>query len=190
MATAFPLHRYTFEDYLRLEEGASTRHEFLEGEIVAMAGGTPEHAALAMAVGRQLGNQLAGSGYRVFSSDLRVRVLETGLVSYPDVSVVCGPSERDLESPTTVLNPILVVEITSDGTEHYDRGTKLDHYMKIPSLRAIVIVAHRERHIVVHDRRGDQWVQLTGTAGGQVTIPALNTTLDVDALYAAALEPS
>jgi Uma2 family endonuclease len=78
VTTGFPLHRYTLDDYLAVEEESSTRHEFWKGEIVAMAGGTPEHAALAMAVGRQLGNQLEGSGCRVFSSELRVRVQPTG----------------------------------------------------------------------------------------------------------------
>lgn len=71
------------------------------GEILAMAGGTPEHAALAMAIGRQLGNQLEGRTCRVFSSDLRVRVLATGLTTYPDVTVICGPSERDPENSAT-----------------------------------------------------------------------------------------
>src|SRR5688500_17987165 len=99
-----------------------------------MAGGTPEHAALAMAVGRQLGNQLDGRGRRVFSANLRVKVSQTGLVTYPDVTVLCGSSQRDPESHTTLLNPSVVVEVTSDSSEHYDRSVKLEHYKTIPSL--------------------------------------------------------
>ncbi len=155
-----------------------------------MAGGTPEHAALAMAVGRQLGNQLEGTQCRIFSSDLRVRVAETGLVTYPDVTVVCGPSERDVESRTTVLNPTAIVEVTSDSSEHYDRGVKLTHYMKIPSLRAVVLVSHRESKIDVYDRSAGEWTHHFAMAGGQLRLPALRATLDVDALYAAAREPS
>lgn len=188
MATSFPLHRYTFADYFRLEEESSTRHEFLEGEIVAMAGGTPEHAALAMAVGRQLGNQLEGSRCRVFSSDLRIRVAETGLVTYPDVTVVCGPSERDPANNATVLNPALVVEVTSDSSEHYDRGSKREHYMTIPSLRSIVIISHRERRLDVYERGESGWSHRS-TTDANVSVPTIGVTLDVNALYSAAQEP-
>jgi Uma2 family endonuclease len=189
MSSVFPLHRYTFADYLRLEDESSTRHEFFDGEIVAMAGGTPEHAALAMAVGRQLGNQLEGRGCRVFSSDLRVKVSETGLVTYPDVTVLCGPSQRDPESQTTVLNPTVVVEITSDSSEHFDRGVKLEHYKTIPSLGAVVVVSHRECRIEVHARGDEGWTHASATAGASALIPVLGAHLRVDAVYAAAEEP-
>ena len=94
MSARAPRHHYSFEDYLALEEMAGVRHEFFDGEIYGMAGGTPEHAAMAGAITGLLGAQLAGKPCRVYSSDLRVRVLETGLATYPDVTVVCGPSER------------------------------------------------------------------------------------------------
>lgn len=190
MTTAFPLHRYTLDDYLRVEEESSTRHEFLEGEIVAMAGGTPEHAALAMAVGRQLGNQLEGTNCRVFSSDLRVRVVETGLITYPEVTVVCGPSERDPRSPTIVVNPALVVEVTSDSTEHYDRGAKLEHYMKVQSLRAVVIISHREKNVDVYERSGNDWSHRSIGPSALAPVRSVGVTLDLEALYAAAEEPS
>jgi Uma2 family endonuclease len=185
VTTGFPLHRYT----LALEEESSTRHEFWEGEIVAMAGGTPEHAALAMALGRQLGNQLEGTGCRVFSSDLRVRVLETGLVTYPDVTVICGPSERDPKSDTTVVNPRVAVEITSDSSEHYDRGDKLAHYKTIPSMQAVVIVSHHERRVDVFSRSGTEWTLASATSGELAAVATVNAAIDVDALYAAAVEP-
>lgn len=83
-------HHYTFSDYIALEEASNTKHEFLDGEIFAMAGGTPTHAELSVTVGSLLWQQLRGTSCRVFSSDLRVRVLATGLAAYPDVTVVCG----------------------------------------------------------------------------------------------------
>jgi Uma2 family endonuclease len=188
VTTVFPLHRYQFADYLRLEEESSTRHEFLDGEIVAMAGGTPEHAALAMAVGRQRGNQLAGTPCRVFSSDSRVR----GLATYPDVSVVCGRSERDPDSPTTVTNPKVLVEVTSDGTEHCDHGPKLEHDHQIPSLEAVVVVSHRERRVEVWLRAEGHWTRADWGQGGTAAVAALAAlaaSIDVDALYDAAAEP-
>lgn len=114
-------HRYTFGEYIALESFSTVRHEFLLGEIYAMAGSTPQHAALAMSVGAALLAKLRGGPCRVHSSDLRVRVLETGLVTYPDVTVVCGPYRADPEDRNTIVNPHVVVEVTSDSTEECDR---------------------------------------------------------------------
>src|SRR5690349_12096279 len=96
--------QYTFEDYLGVEEMSSVRHEYLNGEIFAMAGGTPEHAALAAAVVVLLGRKL-GHDCRPYSADLRLRVEATGLATYADASVICGEPIRDSTSPTHVLNP-------------------------------------------------------------------------------------
>lgn len=116
-------------------------------------------------------------------------MLATGLATYPDVTIVCGRSERDPESPSTVTNPKVLVEITSDGTEHYDRGPKLEHYRQIPSLEAVVIVSHREPRVQVWARSATEWTRTETGAGGTALIPALEASLDVDALYAAAAEP-
>jgi Uma2 family endonuclease len=189
VVSAFPLHRYTFEQYLALEGESPTKHEFLEGEIVAMAGGTPEHAALAMACGYQLSRQLEGTNCRVFSSDLRVRVAATGLTTYPDVSVICGATERDPTDPTTVTNPRLVVEVTSDSSEHYDRGAKLEHLQRIPSLAAVIVVSHREQLVEVWTRTENGWSRAASRGGERATIAPLGVELDVIAVYAAAAEP-
>jgi len=94
-------------------EQTSAHGQHLEGEIYALAGGTPARAALAMAIGAAFVNQLRDKACRVMSSDLRVRVLATGLATYPDVTVVCGALERDPESRTTVVNPTVVVKVPS-----------------------------------------------------------------------------
>src|SRR4029078_9206247 len=133
------LHRYRFADYLALEETSNTKHEFLNGEIYALAGGTPEHAALAGAVSAALLAELRRGPLRVYSSDLRVRVLATGLATYPDVTVVCGALERDPQSPDTVVSPVVVVEVLSPGTESFDRGEKREHYQRIATVREIVL---------------------------------------------------
>lgn len=192
MPSAFPLHRYTYQDYVWVEEQSTIRHEFLSGEIVAMAGGTPEHAAMAAEVIGQLGERLRGGPCRVFTSDLGVRVLETGLATYPDASVVCGPTARDPDKNTNVTNPRVLVEITSDGTEDYDRGEKLEHYKRIPSLDAVVIVSHREPRLEVWSRapQSGEWTRNEARSGGVAKIPALGCTLDVEAIWRAAAEPT
>lgn len=192
VTSAFPLHRYTYQDYVWLEEESSTRHEFLDGEIVAMAGGTPEHAAMAAEIIGQLRDHLRSGPCRVFTSDLGVRVQATGLATYPDASVVCGPTERDPDKKTNVLNPRVLVEVTSDSTEDYDRGEKLEHYQQIPSLEAVVIVSHREPRLEVWSRPRDSttWSRETLRRGQMANIHALGCALDVDAIWAAALEPT
>lgn len=186
MTAPAPRHHFTFAEYLEVEEVSAVRHEFFAGEIYAMAGGTPEHAAMAAAITSSLGRQLEGTPCRVYSSDLRVRVLATGLATYPDVTVVCGPSTRDPESPTHVTNPKVIVEVLSQGTEEYDRGEKLEHYRRIDSLEAIVLVDHRNPHVELWVRGGEGWTRREHGAGNRVELAAIGCALSVDDIYAAA----
>jgi Uma2 family endonuclease len=178
-------HAFTYADFLAHEEASSDKHEFLDGDIYAMAGGTPEHAALSVAASTLLSNQLATSGpCRVFSSDLRVRVMATNLVTYPDVTVVCGPLERDPESRVTVVNPTLLVEVTSDGTEDWDRGEKRENYQQIPSLKEIVVVSHRAPVVEVWRRDGGgSWASDLAKAGEEIRLTSIGCVVRVDDLY-------
>lgn len=144
----------TFADYLEQEKASETKHELVAGEIFAMAGGTIEHGALAANVIGELRGMLRGRPCRVLTSDVRVRVLATGLAAYPDVSVVCGAIEHDPEDANTVVNPVLIVEVLSDSTTSYDRGAKAAHYRRIPSLRDYLLVAQHEP-LVEHYCRND-----------------------------------
>jgi Uma2 family endonuclease len=183
------LHAYTYADYLAHESASNVKHEYLDGEIYAMAGGTPEHASLAVAIASSLRNQLAGRSCRVFSSDLRVRVVGTGLTTYPDVSVVCGPLERDPESQETVLNPTVLVEVLSDGTERYDRGEKFEHYKRIPAFQEYVLASQKEPRIEVWRRQGDSWTYQEGRAGESVTLQSIDCRLDANEIYRDVFEP-
>ena len=185
MVLPAPRHRYRFQEYLELEEVARVRHEFYAGEIYAMAGGTPEHAAMAAAITAALGQQLQGRACRAYSSDLRVRVLATGLATYPDVTVVCGPSERDPESRTHITNPKLVVEVTSSSTADYDRGEKVQHYQQIASLEAIVLVDHERPRIELWGRHQGEWRKHEFGPSEQVPLDAVGCTLAVDDVYSA-----
>lgn len=185
MTLPAPRHRYTFAEYLELEEVARVRHEFYDGEIYGMAGGTPEHAAVIAAIAVQLAPQLPKS-CRVYSSDLRVRVLATGLATYPDVSVVCGRSERDPESSTHVVNPKVVVEVLSPSTADYDRGEKLLHYQQIPSLEAAVLVDYEVGRIELWIRKDDAWERSEYGAGAMVPLAGVAAMLSVDSICSAA----
>ncbi|HEV8712662.1 MAG TPA: Uma2 family endonuclease [Candidatus Binatia bacterium] len=186
---ARPFHRYTYRDYLTLEQDSPVKHEFFSGEICAIAGGTPEHAALAMAVATALGRQLEGTPYRLFSSDLRVRVSASGLTTYPDLTVICGPLQRDPESNSTVINPTIVVEVTSASTEDYDRGEKLEHYKRIESLKGCLIVSHRTAEFELWSRASkDSWTSVRAKTGEQLDILVLSSALAVDTVYRGVFE--
>jgi Uma2 family endonuclease len=182
-------HHHRFADYLALEESSNVRHEYFRGEIYAMAGGTPDHAALAMNLGAALLERVRDRPCRVFSSDLRVRVLATGLATYPDVTVICGPLERDPESRSTVVNPLLVAEVLSDATEEYDRGDKLEHYRRIPSLKECVLVSHRRAQVEVWRRNeSGGWSHEETTAGGTIRLASLGCEIAVDDIYRGGLQ--
>jgi Uma2 family endonuclease len=179
-------HRFDFAEYVELEANSTVKHEFLDGRVFAMAGGSPEHAAITANVARLIGNALAGRPCRVYSPDLRVRVPDTGLGTYPDVSVVCGAVELDPSDPKqlTVTNPLLLVEVLSPSTEDYDRGEKLGHYKHIPSLVEVVFVAHDRHEVEVVRREKDgSWSRHVGHEGETVRLTSLGCELSVSAIY-------
>ncbi|HSY50126.1 MAG TPA: Uma2 family endonuclease [Thermoanaerobaculia bacterium] len=179
------LHRYTYADYVALEELSTSKHEFLDGEIYAMAGGSEEHSALAAEMVRVLGNAVADRPCRVHTSDLRIYVEAVGLATFPDGSVICGPMRQHDPSPTaTALNPMILVEVTSDSSEDYDTGPKLEYYRTIPTLHEYVVVSHRERRITIHNRGADDaWTTRVAIRGGKVEVSSLSAELIVDEIY-------
>lgn len=179
-------HRFSFGQYLMLEEDSGIKHEFLEGQVWAMSGGTPEHAAVAGNVLTLLNVQLAGKKCRVFTSDLRIRVVATGLGTYPDVSVVCGRLALDPEDAKrhTVVNPRILVEVLSPSTEVYDRGEKLRQYQQVPSVDEIVLVAHDRPEIEVVRREADgTWSRHVARAGESARLLSIDCDLPVSEVF-------
>lgn len=177
---------YSFDEYVELEASSPIKHEFLDGNAWAMAGGSPRHAAVAATVASLLGQALEGQRCRVFSSDLRIRVTETGLATYPDVSVICTQIELDPEDRKghTAVNPTLLVEVLTPSTEAYDRGEKLAHYKRIDALREVMLVAHDELRVDLWRRRAEGWTQLTFHAGQAVELESLHgIRLPVDDVF-------
>jgi Uma2 family endonuclease len=177
--------RFTFDEYLVLEEIAEVKHEFLGGEVWAMAGGSPEHAAIIGNVTTLLNVQLCGQRCRVHTTELRVRVKATGLGTYPDVTV-CGRLERDPDDRTghTATNPRVIVEVLSPSTEDYDRGEKLSHYQAIESLQEVVLVAHDRHEIeVVRREPGGTWSRHVYGPGQAARLTALSCDLAVAEVY-------
>ena len=158
MAVAKTVRRLTEEEYLCHDRAANYKSEFFDGEMFAMAGGSPMHSLIAANLLRELGTKLKDRPCKAFTSDLRLKVEATGLDTYPDVSVVCGPLQFAAGTEDTVVNPTLLVEVLSDSTEAYDRGEKFLHYRQMPSLQEYLLVSQRRPRIEQFVRRADgEW---------------------------------
>lgn len=145
MPTSFTK-RYSVDEFLAFEEKSDVRHEYFDGEIFDMAGGTATHSLAKVNTTTALSNALKQGGCRVYDSDLMIKC-PTGLRTYPDASVVCEEPNFEGESEIVLLNPLVIIEVLSESTEAYDRGRKFDHYRTIPSLREYVLVAQDRAHV-------------------------------------------
>ncbi len=155
---ASPQHPYlTIDEYLQLEEQSPVKHEYIDGQIYAMAGASDPHVTIALNLATLLRNHVRGSGCRVYISDMKARIESLNRFYYPDVMVTCDP--RDQETPTYKRFPTLLVEVLSDSTEAFDRGDKFTDYQELDSLREYVLI-NTKRQRVECFRRNDEglWV--------------------------------
>jgi Uma2 family endonuclease len=181
-ALANPPMRYA--DYVAFAREAREKHEFWDGRVYAMAGGSEAHALISANLIRSLGNQLRASTCRVYSSDLRIRAKGTDNGAYPDLSVVCGPSQKSEDDNEAVENPKVIVEVLSNSTEAFDRGNKFAFYRKIASMDAYVLVSQRERRLEVYERNreNEAWTLRT-VDEGDLSIACISVRLSVDEVY-------
>ncbi len=164
-----PFTRVTEDEYLARERSAETKHELINGQMVAMAGARPRHNAIVANLVVALGARLRGSGCRPLGSDQRIYVPATGLYTYPDVSIVCGEPALHPKDDLTITNPRVLFEVLSEGTEAYDRGAKFGHYRSIASLETYVMVTQGEARAERYDRLQEGW-HLVEAVGGDAVL--------------------
>jgi len=133
--------RLTAAEYLAIEAHAEVRHEYFDGELFAMGGGTLWHNLIKDNLAHAIRNRLEGRQCYVITSDQRVKVDATGLYTYPDVVVFCEPPVFEDAVHHTLVNPRLIVEVLSDSTEKYDRGAKFGHYRRLDSVQEYLVVS-------------------------------------------------
>ncbi len=143
--------KVTEEQYLAIDRAAEFRSEFIDGEIVAMSGGSMRHARLGASLLAQFYLALQGSQCEAFGPDFRVRV-SPRMYTYPDVTVVCGKPMLADERQDILLNPTVIVEVLSPSTEHYDRGVKFQHYRSIESLQDYILVSQDQIRVEQYTR--------------------------------------
>lgn len=185
MSEAAALRWIDYDAYLAIERETDRKHEWFNGQVWAMAGGPLPHSELSSCMIRELWRVAERCGCRVHTSDLKIRVLATGLATYADAAVVCGGAERDPADHNAMTNPSVIVEVLSDSTESYDRGEKFHHYRRIASLRDYVLVSQHEPRIEVYSRaNGGQWLLTVAEAGESLRLSALDAAIEVDRVYA------
>ena len=149
----------TPKEYLAFERKATTKHEYLNGQIVAMSGASFAHNFITVNIATSLNVQLMEGECRVATSDMRVKVTEIDSYFYPDVVVVCGEPRAEDDTFDTLLNPVLIVEVLSPSTEGYDRGEKFDHYQQIVSLKDYILISQDEVRVEHYCRQESEWLQ-------------------------------
>ncbi len=154
-----PKTRITQQEYLYIERKATNRSEYFAGEMFAMAGASRQHNRIVTNVVVGLDNQLKDRPCNVYSSDMRVKVSNTELYTYPDVVVTCGEEKFVDEHKDNLLNPLLIVEVLSDSTEAYDRSKKFEHYRQIDSFFEYLLIAQNLCRVEQYFRQDNtQWL--------------------------------
>lgn len=181
-----PKRYITPEEYLEIERKAEFKSQYFRGEMFAMAGATREHILISQSVSLQIGLQIRNRRCELYSSEMRVLVSETGLYTYPDIVVVCDePKFVDQNTPDTLLNPTLVMEILSQSTREYDEIGKFEHYRSIDSLQEYVLVDQYRPLIKQYSRSPDnQWSSVeTSSVDEMVTFRSIDCTMLVKDVY-------
>ncbi len=173
-----PHERVSEAEYVARERDAEQKHQLVNGEVLAMAGGSPRHNLVSANLVATMAAKLKGRCL-VFGSDQRVHVPATSMYTYPDVTIVCGRPQFHPRFDDTLRNPTVVIEVLSESTEAYDRGAKFAHYRALESLREYVLVSPGERHVELFARdEAGRWVLEEWLGGAAATIAAARVGLD------------
>jgi Uma2 family endonuclease len=179
--------RATYAEYVAFAETADLKHEYIDGEIVAMSGGTIVHGRLIGRVTALVGRALEGRPCVVLPAEVRVRIRAADRATYPDLFVVRDAVEADPDDDHAVVNPTVIVEVLSSSTADSDRGDKFAAYRRLRSLREYVLVSQKERRIDVYRRDGRRWNLDEYNAGETLQLEPISVELVVDEVYADAL---
>jgi Uma2 family endonuclease len=183
--SSLPITRLTPEEFLERERAAEEKHEYWHGEMFAMAGGSPPHSFVINNTSATLTYLLRGHSCYVFNSDLRVAVRWDELITYPDVTVLCGKPEYADDHKDTLTNPAMVVEVLSPSTRKSDRGEKAFLYRQVPSMREILLVEPEPTMIEHYSKlpNGHWELEVITDRSAIVQLPNLNQSLPVVEIY-------
>ena len=183
--TAQPKVYVTVPEYLELERTGDIKHEYFAGAIYAMVGASVQHNLITGNTYASLHAQLRKRNCNVFPSDMRVKAVQTGLYTYPDITVVCGQLQFEDEREDTLVNPVVIVEVLSPSTENYDRGKKFQNYRTMLSLREYILIAQDDHRVEHYARQSDNTWVLSEVVGlhDRVELTSIQCALDLADIY-------
>ncbi|SKB11351.1 conserved hypothetical protein [Planktothrix sp. PCC 11201] len=174
--------KMTAEEYLEWESKQELRYEYIDGEILAMTGGTLSHAKIYLNLYRALYPHLRQRGCEAYVSDVKVQASEKSRYFYPDLVVTCDP--EDLKAHDFIQHPKVIVEVLSPGTASYDRGDKFKYYRQIPSLQEYFLVDSESISVEVYHRgEGKMWLYYAYMDGEMVRLESIEFDCAIESLY-------
>ncbi|MEG5137557.1 MULTISPECIES: Uma2 family endonuclease [unclassified Microcoleus] len=176
---------YQAEEYLELEINSEERHEFINGEIILIAGGTPNHSEITSILNSVLRVSLKGKHYSIFASDQRLLVPQFNKYTYPDVMVVARPIELQLGRTDTITNPVLIAEVLSKSTKAYDRDEKFAAYRSIPSFQEYLLIDQYRLQVQQYSKiDANKWIfSEYSCAGDRVSLTSISVEVVLADLY-------
>jgi len=178
--------RDTLEEYFKLARESEEKLEYIDGQVVAMAGGTYNHSLICANTVGELRNGLKGKPCQVLESNLRIGIRRAGRYTYPDIPVVCGEPEFDPKDEETITNPRLLIEVLSPSTERSDRGEKFLRYRMLESLQEYVLIAQDRPQVETYYRHPDGgWLLMTYTGlTATIKLRSVDVDLPLSEIYA------
>jgi Uma2 family endonuclease len=176
---------YTIEEYFESEERSQEKHEFYNGKITTMPGGTPIHNEIAAKVIAQLiiAIKTASRKYRVYTSDMKIQIPAENTFVYPDAVVVCENPILYKHYKTVITNPLLIVEVLSKSTEEHDRSTKFDYYRSLPSFQEYVLLSQTRPRASVYHRRGTNTWEIDDITTGVLDLQSIGCQIVLEDIY-------
>lgn len=173
------------QDYLDGEQVASVKHEYIDGQVYAMAGASKTHGILVLNLASLLRNHLRGKPCRSFVADMKVHLANSRRYYYPDLAVTCDPRDLGKQTPSEYYleHPSVIVEVLSPTTERKDRFEKLVAYRDLPSLVEYVLVDQQRQWVEVFRRHEDGWLHQVLTAGDTLNLTAVDLQVPLAAVY-------
>jgi Uma2 family endonuclease len=169
------------EEYLHFEQQGEIRHEYVDGQIYAMAGTTKQHNAISLNIAALLRAKVRGTPCRAYIADVKVRIEFSNAFYYPDVMVGCDPSDNH---ELYLAHPCLIIEVLSPSTENIDRREKLFAYRTLPSLREYVLIGAEEKKVEAFRREtGGEWSLTTLTMGDTLQLECIAAAISLDDIY-------
>lgn len=180
-----PKRHYTPEEYLALEEEAEFKSEYRDGEIVSVTGGTTNHNKIALNFAANLKFALREQDYDIYIGDVRLWIPRYRQYTYPDVMLIKGNPIYTGTSTTTVMNPLLIVEVLSKSTKNYDQGDKFLYYRSLPELKEYILIDQAKYHVIQHTKTNDRKWLLTEYESENigVLLSSIEVQIDVSEIY-------